>query len=224
MCLSAAGCPRWLCGSKWFHSGSHEHHQTVVQFCDQIHCTVKGGIDTGLELESISLAVEIWESPWSPLLYSTGVSCWKSDRLLTEQTRHTAITPIFGHSGAFLQSAVSALFESAAELACVHMYNAGSQRDMGQTNFPALANGHAKPKSRRKGKGENGISTDPSILDTNNSIPDTHGLTPTNGSETVVWTYAAKEMLLQDFLVIFCLKATVTTGVGLDQWVLRQLV
>lgn len=67
------------------------------------------------------------------------------------------------------------------------MYDAGSQRDMGQTNFPALASGHAKtPKSKRKGKGGNGISTDPSILDTNNSIPDTHGLTPTNGSETAV--------------------------------------
>lgn len=62
---------------------------------------------------------------------------------------------------------------------------AGSQRDLGQTNFPALAtaNGKGKPVT---GKGRNVKSSDASILDSNNSIPAITELTPTNGSETVV--------------------------------------
>ncbi len=60
---------------------------------------------------------------------------------------------------------------------------AGSQRDLGQTNFPALATANGKGKI---GKGRNAKSADASILDSNNSIPATTELTPTNGSETVV--------------------------------------
>lgn len=58
---------------------------------------------------------------------------------------------------------------------------AGSQRDLGQTNFPALATANGKPT-----KGRNVKSSDASILESNNSIPATTELTPTNGSETVV--------------------------------------
>lgn len=60
---------------------------------------------------------------------------------------------------------------------------AGSQRDLGQTNFPALATANGKGKP---GKGRNVKSSDASILESNNSITATTELTPTNGSETVV--------------------------------------
>ncbi len=60
---------------------------------------------------------------------------------------------------------------------------AGSQRDLGQTNFPALATANGKGKPI---KGRNVKSSDASILESNNSIPATTELTPTNGSETVV--------------------------------------
>ncbi len=60
---------------------------------------------------------------------------------------------------------------------------AGSQRDLGQTNFPALATANGKGKPI---KGHNVKSSDASILESNNSIPATTELTPTNGSETVV--------------------------------------
>ncbi|DBB12339.1 hypothetical protein WJX82_006747 [Trebouxia sp. C0006] len=59
----------------------------------------------------------------------------------------------------------------------------GSQRDLGQTNFPALATANGKGKP---GKGRNVKSSDASILESNNSITATTELTPTNGSETVV--------------------------------------
>jgi hypothetical protein len=63
----------------------------------------------------------------------------------------------------------------------------GSQKDLGQTNFPALdaANGKGlKSKGKRNNNGlvEPRTTGDP-ILDTNNS---TVGMIPANGSETVV--------------------------------------
>ena len=68
----------------------------------------------------------------------------------------------------------------------------GSQRDLGQTNFPALQQ-TAKGKKPRVGKGKDVMPPTGSILASNNSILDTNGsttesnrLTPTNGSETVV--------------------------------------
>ncbi len=64
-------------------------------------------------------------------------------------------------------------------------YTAGSQRDLGQTNFPALATANGKGKFAI-GKGRNVKSSDASILESNNSIPATTELTPTNGSESVV--------------------------------------
>ena len=64
----------------------------------------------------------------------------------------------------------------------------GSQRDLGQTNFPALATAKgqgAKPKG--KGNNNSGLveprTTDDPILDTTNFNV---GIIPANGSETVV--------------------------------------
>jgi len=62
--------------------------------------------------------------------------------------------------------------------------SSGSQRDLGQTNFPALQQ-TAKGKTQRVGKGIE-LANNNSTPGINGSMIQNEGLTPTNGSETVV--------------------------------------
>ncbi|KAL3154978.1 hypothetical protein ABBQ38_011505 [Trebouxia sp. C0009 RCD-2024] len=82
--------------------------------------------------------------------------------------------------------------EEEARLRAAHLKGSES---LGKTNPQALVNGNGKLNNRHvnSAKGQNGlstdpslVSTDPSIFDTNNSVPETHRFAPTNGSETVV--------------------------------------
>ncbi len=62
--------------------------------------------------------------------------------------------------------------------------SSGSQRDLGQTNFPALQQ-NAQGKTQRVGKGIE-LANNNSTPGINGSMILNEGLTPTNGSETVV--------------------------------------